>query len=232
MKNNDFINTIPSKDRILIEELKARRLTYLSRQRLSSIAEAIREVEENCIPGEILEAGCALGGSSILIAKLKNSARKFIVYDTFEMIPSPSENDTKEVHDRYRMIIDGKSEGIGSDLYYGYEDNLIEKIIGNFHLFSVGLTEQNVYLMKGLLQETMHIDSRVAFAHIDVDWYDPVKTCLERVSPNLSIGGVIIVDDYFDWGGCRKAVDEFLDQHGECYEVNTSSGALKCTKKC
>ena len=56
----------------------------------------------------------------------------------------------------------------------------------------------------------MTINQPVAFAHVDVDWYEPVMTCLSRVFPSLVIGGSIILDDYHDWGGCRKATDEFL----------------------
>ena len=56
----------------------------------------------------------------------------------------------------------------------------------------------------------MTIDAPVAFAHIDVDWYEPVKVSLERIFPYLSAGGCIVLDDYHDWGGCKKATDEFL----------------------
>ena len=62
-----------------------------------------------------------------------------------------------------------------------------------------------------LLQDTMNIQQPVAFAHIDVDWYEPVLTCLKRVFPKLVVGGSIILDDYHDWGGCRKAADEYLE---------------------
>jgi len=33
---------------------------------------------------------------------------------------------------------------------------------------------------------------------------------LERIAPYLSLGGYIVLDDYLDYGGCRRAVDEFL----------------------
>ena len=65
-------------------------------------------------------------------------------------------------------------------------------------------------LIKGLVQDTMRIDQPVAFAHVDVDWYEPVLTCLQRVFPKLVEGGSIILDDYHDWGGCRKATDEYI----------------------
>ena len=67
-------------------------------------------------------------------------------------------------------------------------------------------------------------------AHIDVDWHDPVKVSLERIFPNLTEGGSIILDDYFAWGGCKKATDEFLTTIEGRYVTDDSQGAMKITK--
>ena len=76
----------------------------------------------------------------------------------------------------------------------------------------------------------MTIKQPVAFAHIDVDWYDPVKTCLERIFPNLIVGGSLILDDYHDWGGCRKAVDTYLQTVNGEFRLNDSAGSLQIIK--
>jgi asparagine synthase (glutamine-hydrolysing) len=60
-----------------------------------------------------IEAGCALGGSAILLATVKNRRRPLHLFDVFGMIPAPTAEDTQEVHDRYRTIVEGKSSGIG-----------------------------------------------------------------------------------------------------------------------
>jgi len=51
---------------------------------------------------------------------------------------------------------------------------------------------------------------RIALAHLDCDWYDPVKLYLERTAEVLSPGGLMILEDYNDYDGCRKAADKFL----------------------
>lgn len=56
---------------------------------------------------------------------------------------------------------------------------------------------------------------RVAFCHIDCDWYDPVKFCLEQVAPKLAPGGAVLLDDYHDYGGCQQATNEFLEANPE-----------------
>jgi asparagine synthase (glutamine-hydrolysing) len=35
-------------------------------------------------------------------------------------------------------------------------------------------------------------------------------TCVERISPLLVPGGRLVLDDYYAWSGCRKAVDEYF----------------------
>lgn len=214
----------------LIAEIRDKKLTYLTNKKLVNITSTCNAIKEANLPGIFIEAGCALGGSSILISKLKSKERPFLIYDVFGIIPPPTEDDTKDVHDRYKTITQGKSKGIKGDKYYGYEDNLYEIVKINLHNFEIDRKSESISLIKGLLQDTMKIEEKVAFAHIDVDWYEPVKTCLERIFPNLVIGGSIILDDYHDWGGCRKATDEFLTKIAGEYILDDSFGSMKITK--
>lgn len=217
-------------DRTLVERIRKRKLTYLSDAKLVSLANTCRRIEAENIPGRFIEAGCALGGSAILISTLKSAERPFAVYDVFGMIPPPTQEDTVDVHERYRAILEGKSVGIDGDPYYGYEADLYEVVQENLKQFGIDVKAQQVNLIRGLLQETMQIDELVAFAHVDVDWYDPVKTCLERIVPQLSTGGSIVLDDYHDWGGCRKAADEYLRLVAGQLALDDSAGSLKLTR--
>lgn len=225
------LSTLSSEDQELIARIRDRNLTYLSVPKLVNIVSTCRSIEASKLPGTFLEAGCALGGSSILIASLKSEKRPLFIYDIFGMIPPPTEDDTQDVHDRYRTIVEGKSRGIGGDKYYGYEENLFEVVQSNLKSFSVDCDRQSVSLIKGLVQDTMSIDQYIAFAHVDVDWYEPVMTCLERVFPNLVSGGSIILDDYHDWGGCRKATDEYLRRVVGQFVLDDSAGSMKIIKK-
>jgi hypothetical protein len=229
-KRKEILSRLTSRERDLISVIKSRRITYLSDTKLASLASTCIAIEEAGLPGIFLEAGCALGGSAILIASLKNQTRPLFVYDVFEMIPPPTQEDTPDVHERYRTIVEGKSEGIDGDTYYGYVDNLYEAVLSNFNSFGINCGEQSISLVKGLLQDTMKIDQPVALAHIDVDWYEPVITCLKRVFPNLVVGGSIILDDYHDWGGCRKATDEFLREVTGQFVMDDSARSMKITK--
>lgn len=194
----------------IVRTVTAEGLSYLGRVALQELLAQVERIEAAGIPGSFLEAGCARGGSAIVIASAKRKARPFTIYDVFGMIPPPSEKDGQDVHARYEAILSGKAAGRGGRPYYGYQSDLYEEVLANFARYRLPTEQNNIRLCKGLFQETLHPDAPVALAHIDGDWYESVKVCLERIAPWLSLGGVLVIDDYYHWSGCRMAVDEYL----------------------
>lgn len=187
------------------------RLTYLPVEKLRRLERAILETKD--VPGDLVEFGVALGGSGIILAHDSRIGRHFHGFDVFGMIPPPSsEKDDDKSKARYRVIKSGASAGIAGDEYYGYRPDLLSDVKASFARHGVPVEGTIIQLHKGLFEETWDgasIDS-IALAHIDCDWYDPVAFCLKVCSEKLSDGGLIIIDDYNDYGGCRTAVDEFL----------------------
>jgi asparagine synthase (glutamine-hydrolysing) len=210
----------------IAQRVREARLTYLTYRKLNALSHAVGAIELDDVEGSIIECGCALGGSSILLTSLKSDDRELFVHDVFDMIPPPTEEDGEDVIERYETIKAGKSKGLGSDEYYGYVDDLKQKVADNIESFGYDLDDHNVHLVEGLVQDTLAPDGPVALAHIDVDWYEPVMCCLERITPHLSIGGYLVIDDYNDWSGCRKATDEFLAAHGADFERNEDAVSL------
>src|SRR5262245_181250 len=103
--------------------VKQQGLTYLSYPEMIDLYASVKQVEQNEVPGMLVEAGCALGGSAIVITATKNPRRPFQVYDVFSQIPPPSEHDEADAHARYATIAAGQSDGIKGKRYYGYEDD-------------------------------------------------------------------------------------------------------------
>lgn len=185
-------------------------LTYLSVDKLQRIEGAIERTRS--VPGAIVEFGVALGGSAIIFAKLKDAGRAFVGFDVFAMIPPPtSDHDDQHARQRYEVIKSGASSGIGGEQYYGYRADLIGDVRRAFDRHGVPVDGRAVRLVQGLFEDswpTAGVEG-VSLAHIDCDWYDPVKFCLQAIADKMAPGGIIILDDYYDYGGCRAAVDEF-----------------------
>jgi len=194
----------------VIGEVIDRHLSYSEREVLVELAKTALEIERDRVPGIFVEAGCALGGSALVLAAAKAKTRPFLVYDVFGMIPPPSERDGQDVHERYKVIASGKATGIGDQQYYGYEKNLAEKVKKTFENFQIPITNNNIELIQGLYKDIMIIKQQVALAHIDCDWYESVLTCLTRIEPMNVSGGTIIIDDYYAWSGCTEAVDSYF----------------------
>lgn len=220
---------ITDKEKAQLMALKANQVTYLTPKDLFNLYYAAKAVEQLGIPGLFIETGCALGGSAVAIAKAKSRQREFRMYDAFGMIPPPSEKDEADVHMRYEEIKSGRSKGLGDNTYYGYIENLLQVVADNLTAHGVPPTENNIKLIKGYFEDTLYLTEPVAFAHIDCDWYASVMSCLSQIEPNMSVGGVIVFDDYFEWSGCRTAVDEyFSDKSG--YTFATKRRKLHVTK--
>lgn len=193
-----------------IARVTRERLSYLGIGALTDLHEAVREVEQAGLEGILIEAGCALGGSALVMGKAKEATRPLHIFDTFGMIPPPGEGDGSDAHERYEKIASGASEGIKDDTYYGYMPDLLARVQENFDRYELPAGPNHVAFFQGLYEERLHVEQPVALAHIDCDWYDSVITCLERIEPQLVRGGILVIDDYWSWSGCRAAVDDFF----------------------
>ncbi len=202
---------LTDKEKAAIIRIKTNQLTYLATRDLLNLYRAARSVEQAQVEGIFIEAGCALGGSAIALGKAKNKRRAFRVYDAFGMIPAPSDKDDSDVHARYDEIKSGKSKGLGGNTYYGYAENLQAVVTSNLAAYGIPIQDNNIRLIKGYFEDTLYITEPVALAHIDCDWYASVMSCLLQIEPNLSPGGKLILDDYYEWSGCRNAVDEYFN---------------------
>jgi O-methyltransferase len=196
--------------------VRRERLTYLRSEPLYRLERALDRIMRENVPGDFLEFGVALGGSGIVIAKHLDEGRSFHGFDVFGLIPPPdSDKDGAVALQRYSVIASGSSEGIKGDVYYGYRHDLLAEVTGSFQRHGVAIDGHRISLHKGRFEDTWpaYASRQVAFAHIDCDWYSPVRFCLASVSERLSPGGVMILDDYHAFDGCRTATDEFLAEH-------------------
>jgi O-methyltransferase len=82
---------------------------------------------------------------------------------------------------------------------------------------TIGYPEELLTYHVGWFQETLPRDAPglgpVALLRLDGDWYESAVVCLEHLYPHVAPGGVVVVDDYGHWEGCRRAVNEFLSAH-------------------
>jgi len=196
---------------------RVRAYTMCSPARLKALHQGVEYVVRNRVDGDFVECGCARGGSAALIAlslRQMGERRRLWLFDTFEGLPAPTASDPDfEIAELFT----------GSCL--GQLDEVRE-------LFQrQGLTDE-VQFVKGLFEDTLPSSAieRIALLHIDGDWYESVRVCLETLYDKVVPGGIIQLDDYGYWKGARKAVDEFLAKRamgGTLERVDYSGRSLR-----
>jgi hypothetical protein len=86
------------------------------------------------------------------------------------------------------------------------------------------LDGDKVHLVKGWFKDTipLHKDDigNIALLHLDCDWYESVKFCLATLYDRVVKNGIVIIDDYGYWKGCKKAFDEFIIKRNLSIELH------------
>ena len=70
--------------------------------------------------------------------------------------------------------------------------------------------------VKGWFNETLpkfQPEDRIAVLRLDGDWYDSTMECLVHLYPHVVPGGAIIIDDYYTWAGCSRAIHDYLSRN-------------------
>jgi O-methyltransferase len=122
--------------------------------------------------------------------------------DSFEGLPPPSADDKAQA---------------ANDPDHSQEAYLkvsLERVQENFRRF--GLLDDRVRFLKGWFKDTLAAApiERLSLLRLDGDMYSSTRDALHALYGKVSPGGFVIVDDYYAWEGCRKAVDEFRAAHG------------------
>ena len=182
--------------------------TMTSVERMYALWHAVRYVARQEVPGAFVECGVWRGGSSMLaaltFAQESAPSRDFFLYDTFEGMTEPTDADGDLA--RYEW------ERHREDDHNAWCYSPLEEVRSN--MLATGLAEQHLNLVKGRVEDTLaeNVPERIALLRLDTDWYESTRIELEGLYPLLQPGGVLIVDDYGDWEGARRAVDEYIDR--------------------
>ncbi len=170
--------------------------------------------EHRSVAGCVIECGVWRGGMIAGIAELLGSDRHYVLFDSFQGLPPARQ-------------IDGPGAlawqaDTGKPTYY---DNCAAP--ASFATDAMRLAgARRVSIHAGWFQDTLRgyaPPAPIAILRLDGDWYDSTMVCLEALFPHLAPDGVVIVDDYSAWDGCRRAVNDYLYQHKSAARILQSA---------
>jgi O-methyltransferase len=207
---------IPGPDRELIERVLPYTMTGVPR--LHALVLAVRHLVRARVPGAFAECGVWRGGSVLaMIATLQQLGvedRDVYLFDTFEGMTEPDDRDTSPI-DRPAVEIWQEAEGRPWPEFFSpelFNEDAVREVV-----LSTGYLPQRVHFVRGPVQSTLPgaAPERLALLRLDTDWYESTRHELEHLYPRLCAGGVLVVDDYGHWEGCRRAVDEYFGGQAE-----------------
>lgn len=181
--------------------------TMTTPERIFGLRRAVEYISSNHISGAIVECGVWRGGSMMAIAKtlqqLDNTQYDLYLFDTFAGMPQPGEADGLFAQQKFEETKIGEDS---SDWCYASLSEVKSVMDGT------GYNQAKFHFVQGKVEETIPANApdQIALLRLDTDWYESTKHELIHLFPRLSIGGVIIIDDYGKWAGARQAVDEYL----------------------
>jgi O-methyltransferase len=174
------------------------------------------------LDGCVVECGVWRGGMIGGIADLLGEERLYYLFDSFQGLPKAQE-------------IDGKAAlAWQSDVNSpGYYDNCSAS--EEYAHEAMAISRAKKYLLnKGWFEETLpnfSTDTGIALLRLDADWYESTQTCLDNLFNLVKEGGLIILDDYYAWDGCSKALHDFLSKQSRTERIDSFQGVCFVLKK-
>lgn len=179
-----------------------RAYTMLSRENILAIVNEMERLHAEGIPGAVVECGVGNGGGAMAMALALTWLQDFrplYLYDLWSSMPQPE-------------IIDGE---LARRMW---EPDIcrsaFEKALEALHATDYPM--ELLCWVRGDMLETIpgQAPDRIAFLHLDADWHRATAHCLKHLGARLSPGAAILVDDYYEWEGCQRAVDAYIASGG------------------
>jgi hypothetical protein len=191
--------------------------TMTSQVKIAALVEATRYVVRHRVPGAVVECGVWRGGSMQAVAwtllALGDTERELHLFDTFEGMPPPTEADTRTTEEgplsAEKLLAESDKD---SRMWAIAGLDLVKRAMAETEY-----PDDKVHFHPGLVEDTTpdQAPDTIAILRLDTDWYASTKHELDHLYGRLSPGGILILDDYGDWDGARKATDEWLAETAE-----------------
>lgn len=190
--------------------------TMTSPERIVGLIRAVDYLLKAGIAGDFVECGVWRGGSMFVAARALlhrgSTERQLWLYDTFEGMsePTSADVDLRGAAAAGLLRLHQPDDRLGVWCRSQLEE--VEQTMA-----SSAYPPARICYVAGKVEETLPVarPPSIALLRLDTDWYESTRCELEFLYPLLSPGGVLIIDDYGHWQGCRQAVDDYFAALGQ-----------------
>ena len=186
------------------------------------------QVKKN-LAGDFVECGVWRGGCAFIMGSqmLDNSDHKLILFDSFCGMPKATSHDAERDIKRFgeKSLGEISPSGANSTSSDNVKGLLTNKLQMRSHQFEIH---------EGWFEDTIPIYAQlkrpISVLRLDGDFYESTMTCLTHLYDNVISGGFIIIDDYNEHSGCKKAIKEFFGENIPFLHHIANSGARYIVK--
>lgn len=164
------------------------------------------------VPGCVVECGVWRGGMIAGISEILGPDREYFLFDSFQGLPPAKQ-------------IDGQAAVAWqkNTASPNYHDNCTapEEMASAAMKLAKAKSFQTV---PGWFNETIpsfSFPGKISYLRLDADWYASTEVCLKELFFKVCPNGLIVIDDYYTWDGCSRAVHDFLSKHSLTEKIKT-----------
>jgi O-methyltransferase len=167
---------------------------------LRHLRDVIGQIVRTDVPGDLIETGVWRGGAVIymraVLQAYGDDRRTVWAADSFAGLPAPGATEYDQ---------DTQDKDWSRETWLAVS---LDEVKRNFERY--GLLDDRVKFLVGWFKDTLH-DERIgplALIRLDGDMYGSTTDALRALYPKLSVGGFVVIDDYW-LPNCKAAVDDF-----------------------
>ena len=186
-----------------------------------TIASVVYAIKNN-LHGVLVECGTWRGGCAVAMLLIQRELfgkvlKPVYMLDSFEGLPEVEERDGPLAAS---WQAGGDKEKFFDNCKAAQED--LEKLL-KLHKF----VEGEYRLVRGWFDQTVPpladalVSQGIAVLRLDGDWYASTAVALKHLCPITDENGVVIIDDYYSWDGCARAVHDYLAGSNIPYRIKS-----------
>lgn len=187
--------------------------TVTTPTRVSALCQAVRYIVGNGIDGALVECGVWRGGSMMAVARtllaLGATERELFLFDTFAGMTPPTSVDCRRGDgvSATELLTRAKRTDADNIWCIASKDDVWR------NMRSTGYPSSRIHLIAGPVEVTIpdSAPQLLSLARLDTDWYTSTLHELSHLYPRIAQHGVLIVDDYGEWEGAKRATDEYFE---------------------
>lgn len=177
---------------------------------------------KNKLPGVLLECGTWRGGCSVAMLLIQRELfgkviKPVYMLDSFEGLPIVDQRDGP--------LAAQWQAGADKDKFF---DNCkaargdLENLLQQYQFLDC-----DYKLVRGWFDSTVPSvaselsEKGIAVLRLDGDWYTSTDVSLKYLCPLTCEKGVVIIDDYYAWDGCARALHDYLSKNDLPYRIKS-----------